>query len=86
MTLVNYAAIGLFNGYLDKWYMDSWKIWIAICVIFSYAGIFSLAIQRHRTGEKSFTSAGKSIYSNLSQNDHAILINPQFLKTSNGSS
>jgi cellulose synthase/poly-beta-1,6-N-acetylglucosamine synthase-like glycosyltransferase len=27
MTTVNYFAMGWFNGYLDKYYLDSWKVW-----------------------------------------------------------
>lgn len=27
MTTANYFAIGWFNGYLDKYYLDSWKVW-----------------------------------------------------------
>jgi hypothetical protein len=30
MTLANYFAIGWFNGYLDKYYIDSWKVWFSI--------------------------------------------------------
>jgi cellulose synthase/poly-beta-1,6-N-acetylglucosamine synthase-like glycosyltransferase len=53
-TVVNYFAVGLFNGFLDKWYMDSWKLWISISIVFSLGSMFGLAIQRHRTGEMSF--------------------------------
>jgi len=28
MTLANYLAVGLYNGFLDKWYLGSWEIWV----------------------------------------------------------
>jgi hypothetical protein len=54
MTLSNYIAVGLYNGFLDKWYVESWQIWISIIMVFTVAGNVSLAIQRHRTSEKNF--------------------------------
>lgn len=27
MTTANYFAIGWYNGYIDKYYIDSWKVW-----------------------------------------------------------
>ncbi|RDW88348.1 hypothetical protein BP6252_00380 [Coleophoma cylindrospora] len=56
-TVVNYVFIGLWNGYLDKVYMDSWQIWVAITVVFSLAGNVGLAVLRHRSGEKDLLSA-----------------------------
>lgn len=58
-TLANYVAVGLYNGYLDKWYVESWKIWLSIIVVFSLAGNLALAIQRYRLGEKAFIWARK---------------------------
>jgi cellulose synthase/poly-beta-1,6-N-acetylglucosamine synthase-like glycosyltransferase len=57
ITLANYVAIGLYNGYLDKYYLDSWKNWVAIVIVFGIAGNMGLAVQRHRSGEKSFVPA-----------------------------
>ncbi len=57
MTLANYFAIGWFNGYLDKYYIDSWKVWFSIVVVFNGLGNISLAIMRYRIGEKSFFGA-----------------------------
>jgi hypothetical protein len=59
MTLTNYIAIGLYNGYVDKWYVESWKIWLSIIMVFSVAGNVALAVQRHRTSEKNFVSSSK---------------------------
>ncbi|KAF8540092.1 glycosyl transferase family group 2-domain-containing protein [Trichophaea hybrida] len=57
MTTANYFAIGWFNGYLDKYYIDSWKVWFSIVVVFNLLGNIALAIMRYRIGEKSFFSA-----------------------------
>ena len=54
MTLANYFAIGWFNGYLDKYYIDSWKVWFSIVIVFNGLGNISLAVMRYRIGEKSF--------------------------------
>jgi cellulose synthase/poly-beta-1,6-N-acetylglucosamine synthase-like glycosyltransferase len=56
-TLANYVAVGLYNGYLDKYYLDSWQMWLSIIIVFSIAGNLGLAVQRHRSGEKSFIPA-----------------------------
>ena len=57
MTLANYFAIGWFNGYLDKYYIDSWKVWFSIVIVFNGLGNISLAIMRYRIGQKSFLGA-----------------------------
>ncbi|KAF8250452.1 hypothetical protein K440DRAFT_597252 [Wilcoxina mikolae CBS 423.85] len=57
MTTANYFAIGWFNGYLDKYYIDSWKVWFSIVIVFNLLGNVALAIMRYRIGEKSFFSA-----------------------------
>ncbi|KAF2719454.1 hypothetical protein K431DRAFT_112096 [Polychaeton citri CBS 116435] len=54
LTLANYFAIGWFNGYLDKYYIDSWKVWFSIIIVFNGLGNLSLATMRYRIGEKSF--------------------------------
>jgi hypothetical protein len=60
MTVSNYVAVGLYNGFLDKWYVTSWQIWISIIMVFTVAGNVSLAVQRHRTSENNFISSRKS--------------------------
>ena len=42
MTLANYFAMGWFNGYLDKYYIDSWKVWFSIVIVFNGLGNFGL--------------------------------------------
>lgn len=51
-TLANYVAVGLYNGYLDRWYVESWKIWVSVVVVFCCAGNVALAVQRYRIGER----------------------------------
>lgn len=35
MTLANYLLIGWYNAYVDKFYIDSWKIFVGLLVVFS---------------------------------------------------
>lgn len=53
MTTANYFAVGWFNGYLDKYYVDSWKVWFSIIIVFNGLGNIALAIMRYRIGERS---------------------------------
>ncbi|KZF20770.1 hypothetical protein L228DRAFT_213107 [Xylona heveae TC161] len=57
MTTANYFAMGWYNGYLDKYYIDSWKVWFSIVIVFNGLGNIALAIMRYRVGEKSFLAA-----------------------------
>lgn len=62
MTTANYFAIGWFNGYLDKYYIDSWKVWFSILIVFNGLGNISLAVMRYRIGENTFFG---SLWENL---------------------
>lgn len=53
-TLANYFLMGWFNGSLDHYYLDSFKIYFAIIAVFYVCGNLALAVLRHRTGEKTF--------------------------------
>ncbi|TVY71345.1 hypothetical protein LSUE1_G008384, partial [Lachnellula suecica] len=53
MTTANYFAIGWYNGYLDKYYVDSWKVWFSIIIVFNGLGNIALAVMRYRIGERS---------------------------------
>ncbi|CAL3964384.1 unnamed protein product [Diplocarpon coronariae] len=53
MTTANYFAVGWFNGYLDKYYVDSWKVWFSIIIVFNGLGNVALAVMRYRIGERS---------------------------------
>ncbi|KAF2454580.1 glycosyl transferase family group 2-domain-containing protein [Lineolata rhizophorae] len=57
MTTANYFAMGWFNGYLDKYYIDSWKVWFSIVIVFNGLGNIALAVMRYRIGEKTFLAA-----------------------------
>jgi hypothetical protein len=62
MTTANYFAVGWFNGYLDKYYIDSWKVWFSIVIVFNGLGNIALAVMRYRIGERSF---GYALYENF---------------------
>ncbi|EMC92102.1 hypothetical protein BAUCODRAFT_77902 [Baudoinia panamericana UAMH 10762] len=57
LTLANYFLTGWFNGHLDHYYIDSFKVYFAIVIIFSGLGNLSLAVLRYRTGEKGLFPA-----------------------------
>ena len=59
LTIVNYFAIGWFNGYLDKYYIDSWKVWFSIMIVFNGLGNLALATMRYRIGERSWFGSCK---------------------------
>ncbi|KAF2634139.1 hypothetical protein P280DRAFT_494481 [Massarina eburnea CBS 473.64] len=56
LTLLNYFLVGWFNGVLDKYYIDSFKIYFSIVVVFSALGNISLAVVRYRIGEGGLMS------------------------------
>lgn len=57
LTILNYVIIGLYNGWLDHYYMDSFKIYVAIVVVFTGLGSVSLAVLRYRMSEQSLLAA-----------------------------
>ncbi|KAK3078326.1 hypothetical protein LTS18_007801 [Coniosporium uncinatum] len=52
LTLMNYFLVGWYNGMLDHYYLDSFKVYFAIILVFSGLGNISLAVMRYRSGEK----------------------------------
>ena len=54
LTLLNYFLTGWMNGMLDHYYLDSFKVYFAIIIVFTCLGNISLATLRYRTGEKGF--------------------------------
>jgi len=64
LTLANYFLIGWFNGYLDHYYLDSFKIYFSLVIVFSALGNVAVAILRYRLSEKTLFSASK-FYSHL---------------------
>ena len=57
LTLMNYFASGWFNGSLDHYYLDSFKVYFAIILVFSGLGNVALAVLRYRIAEKPLISA-----------------------------
>ena len=53
LTLMNYFVVGWFNGWFDHYYLDSFKIFFAIIIVFTALGNVSLAALRYRSGEHS---------------------------------
>lgn len=53
MTVINYFLMGWFNGYLDKYYVDSWQVWFSIILVFNGLGNIALAVMRYRIGERN---------------------------------
>ncbi|KAK4938003.1 hypothetical protein LTR10_021492 [Elasticomyces elasticus] len=53
LTLMNYFLIGWFNGHIDQAYIDSFKIYFGIIVVFQGLGIVSLAVLRYRVENRS---------------------------------
>ena len=50
LTLVNYLIVGWFNGILDHYYLDSFKIYLAIVIVFTVLRNVALAVLRYREG------------------------------------
>lgn len=63
MTTANYLAIGWYNGYLDKYYIDSWKVWFSIVIVFNGLGNVALAAMRYRDDKGGFFENRKHLSS-----------------------
>lgn len=85
LTLVNYFLVGWFNGHLDHYYLDSFKVYFSLIIVFSALGNISLAVLRYRLSEKSLLGASKSfpIYP-LPQLTHTSLGELQMASSSHG--
>jgi len=57
LTLLNYFLAGWYDGYVDKFYIGSFQVYIAIVVVFTGLGNVSLAILRYRISDKNLLSA-----------------------------
>ncbi|KAI9698880.1 MAG: hypothetical protein M1820_007301 [Bogoriella megaspora] len=57
LTLANYFFTGWMNGYLDHYYLDSFKVYFAIIIVFSALGNVALAVLRYRIEERTFIAA-----------------------------
>ncbi|KAI1841178.1 hypothetical protein JX266_012645 [Neoarthrinium moseri] len=57
LTVANYFLSGWFFGLLDKYYLDSFAIYISIIVVFTAFGNFALAILRYRLNQQGLVEA-----------------------------
>ncbi|KAK0727135.1 glycosyl transferase family group 2-domain-containing protein [Lasiosphaeria miniovina] len=57
LSLANYFITGWFYGVYDKFYLDSFAIYISIIVVFTGLGNVALAVLRYRLNEQSLISA-----------------------------
>ncbi len=60
ILVVNYFITGWYWAYFDKYYIDSFAIYISIVVVFTGLGNVTLAVLRFRLGEKSLLGSCKS--------------------------
>ncbi|KAK9415608.1 putative Glycosyl transferase family group 2-domain-containing protein [Seiridium unicorne] len=57
LTVLNYFISGWFFGLLDKYYLDSFAIYISIIVVFTGFGNFALSILRYRLNQQGLLAA-----------------------------
>jgi hypothetical protein len=57
LTVLNYFLIGWFNGSLDKFYLESWRVFVTLTVVFALVSNITLALLRYRLGEKGFMAS-----------------------------
>ena len=57
LTVLNYFIVGWYNTVLDKYYLNSFQVYLSIIVVFTAAGNVALAILRYRLGEQSLPKA-----------------------------
>ena len=57
LTLMNYLIIGWYNGFLDHYYLDSFKIYFAIIIVFTALGNMALAVLRYRLEQRTLFGA-----------------------------
>ncbi|KAI4717821.1 hypothetical protein E4T48_05997 [Aureobasidium sp. EXF-10727] len=53
LTLLNYFIVGWYNTILDKYYLNSFQVYLSIIVVFTGLGNVALAVLRYRIGEQS---------------------------------
>lgn len=53
-TILNYFLIGFFNGDLDHYYLDSFRVYVSLVFVFTFMGNVSLAWLRYRTEDRNF--------------------------------
>jgi hypothetical protein len=53
LTVLNYFLVGWYNEALDKYYLNSFQVYLSLLVVFTGLGNVSLAVLRYRIGEES---------------------------------
>jgi hypothetical protein len=59
LTILNYFVTGWFHGLYDKFYLDSFAVYMSIIVVFTALGNVSLAVLRYRLSERSLFGSCK---------------------------
>jgi cellulose synthase/poly-beta-1,6-N-acetylglucosamine synthase-like glycosyltransferase len=59
LTVVNYFLVGWFQGALDHYYLDSFRVYFSLVVVFSGLGNVALAVLRYRLVEKGLFASRK---------------------------
>lgn len=62
LTLINYFIVGWYNTVLDKYYLNSFQVYLSIIVVFTALGNVALAVLRYRIGEQTLV---KGLITNL---------------------
>jgi len=57
LTVLNFFLVGWFNGMLDHYYLDSFKVYFSIIIVFTAMGNVALAVFRYRISEAGFLEA-----------------------------
>ncbi|KAL3426466.1 hypothetical protein PVAG01_03257 [Phlyctema vagabunda] len=55
-SVMNYVLLLVWSGYLDHYYVDSFKVYFATICVFGAAGNLALAVLRYRVENRSFIS------------------------------
>jgi cellulose synthase/poly-beta-1,6-N-acetylglucosamine synthase-like glycosyltransferase len=58
-TVVNFFMTGWFSPVIDKWYLDSFAIYVSITAVFTILGNLALAVYRARTKHTGFFESRK---------------------------
>jgi len=57
LTVMNYFVVGWFDDTIDHFYLNSWKVFVSLIVVFNITGGIALATIRYRTGERMLLSS-----------------------------
>ncbi|KAI9048625.1 hypothetical protein LZ554_007457 [Drepanopeziza brunnea f. sp. 'monogermtubi'] len=57
LTVANYLLVGWYVGYLDKYYLDSFKVYFSLIIVFSALGNVALAVLRYRLDQRNLLSS-----------------------------